>query len=1165
MPPPACPAEEELLAFHRGELPDTDLVRVGGHLETCPACEAALSAFEWEADPVLRALRSTLVASTALAEAAGAPQGYEIEAELGRGGMGVVHLARDMRLNRRVALKRLRHEDPEERARFRAEAEAVARLSHPNIVQVYEVGEHAGRPFLALEYVDGGSLDRHLRGRPLPPSEAAAVLEPLARAVHFAHTRGIVHRDLKPANILLQGASGEGQGAGEADGSSLAHCQPKVTDFGIAKRLDPGASQTRTGAVIGTPAYMAPEQAEGKRTVGPAADTYALGVILYEMLTGRPPFAGDSAFETLRQVIEQDPVPPRRLLPRLPRDLQTVCLKCLAKDPARRYASAADLADDLRRFLDGRPVAARPVGAAERLWKAARRQPVVAGLAAAVVACATAGVGLVTWKWLEAVAARDEADHNAAAERTARGVAVRLAAAEREARAVADQKTSDERRARVAAELHQARLALGQGQLMCEQGDLARGLLWLARALDRAERAGDPDLARAVRLNLAGWSELLPRPGPLMAYHNPVRTGAFRPDGKTVVTGGENGQVHVLDAATGRPAGDPLPQGFNLRFVGEKPIVLHLVYSRDGRRMAAAQGNGLARLWPDADRPAAVFLHHPEPSVWAVAFSPDGTRLATACGDGLVRQWDAATGRPVGSPLRLGDRMAFAATYARDGDRLILLGGGRFSGVRVWDADTGEDLGRLTEDGVEVFDVVPAPGDRTVLVCGERAAWLWDVATRTRIGEPLPHPDRVATADFSPRDRTVVTACHDGVARLWEADTGRPLGVSFRHPGSLRTARFSTDGRRVLVGGMDGTARLWDVPPRRAVGPPMVHDQPIIAAAFGPGGTTVLTADTQRAVVWPAGDPPREFRHPGSGLRTAALSPDGSLLALSDWTDTVRLHRTADGSAAATVPHRHGGSKVVFSPDGRRLLLAPGSSAPGGGGVSLWDVAGDRPRRLDVLKPDVLVRAVAFRPPDGRHVLLGTDDRSAVLCDTDTGKAVGRPLGPHPDVVAAVAFRPDGAAAATGCRDGTIRLWDVATGSPLGPPFGHRAAVSALAFAPDGRTVLSASADGTARFWDAKTGLTVGPPLRHGDAVQAAGYGPDGRQVVTGSRDGAAQRWRAPAGGLLGSADRIALWLEGLTGLELDAAGAVQALGEATRQERADRLAAGGPPPQPAD
>jgi serine/threonine protein kinase len=312
--------------------------------------------------------------------------GYEILAELGRGGMGVVYQARQVSLNRVVALKMIlsgEHASARDRRRFRVEAEAVAQLQHPNIVQIHEVGEQNGRPYLALEFVNGGSLAQRLSGGPLPAREAAHIARELAQAADYAHQRGIIHRDLKPANILLQGSShgstriSTDQKPEDAHSSIRVHpCSSvaKISDFGLAKRLDAETGPTRTGTVLGTPNYMAPEQAEGRtRDIGPATDVYALGAILYEMLTGRPPFQAATLLATLEQVRCQEPLPPTSLRRDLPRDLETICLKCLQKDPRQRYASASDLAEDLRRFLDGELISARSFTLVDRLARTLNR------------------------------------------------------------------------------------------------------------------------------------------------------------------------------------------------------------------------------------------------------------------------------------------------------------------------------------------------------------------------------------------------------------------------------------------------------------------------------------------------------------------------------------------------------------------------------------------------------------------------------------------------------------------------------------------------------------------------------------------------------------------------------------------------------------------------
>jgi eukaryotic-like serine/threonine-protein kinase len=336
-----------------------------------------------------------------------AVRGYAILGELGRGGMGVVYKARQVGLDRLVALKMIlagAHARDQDLERFRAEAQAVARFQHPNIVQIYEVGEADGLPFFSLEFVDGGTLAGKIAREPQAPRFAAETVEALARAMQYAHERGILHRDLKPANVLLA-----------HDGT------PKITDFGLAKRLEQDSGQTQAGAILGTPSYMAPEQALGQTArVGPATDVYALGATLYDLLTGRPPFAGTSVLETLQMVRTREPVPPGQLAAKLPKDLETVCLKCLQKDPARRYPGAGELADDLRRYLDGRPIVARPVGAAGRAWRWAKRNPWVAGLGSATAALLLAVAVITSVLSYGLHLKRNEAEANFRAAETAR-------------------------------------------------------------------------------------------------------------------------------------------------------------------------------------------------------------------------------------------------------------------------------------------------------------------------------------------------------------------------------------------------------------------------------------------------------------------------------------------------------------------------------------------------------------------------------------------------------------------------------------------------------------------------------------------------------------------------------------------------------------------------
>jgi hypothetical protein len=396
-----CPDAATLQRLLTDGLPAAEQAPLQQHIDACPTCQQVLERLIGTLPGAVDAIapgQSTQPRTEVVAPSTGPPSGppaqvpgYDVLGEVGRGGMGVVYKARQLGLGRVVALKMILaggHAGAQELARFQAEAEVVARLQHPNIIQIFEVGQTDGRPFLALEFCGGGSLAGKVNGTPLQPLAAAELAQTLARAVHAAHEAKVIHRDLKPANVLLT-----------ADGT------PKITDFGLAKKLDE-AGQTQSGMVMGTPSYMAPEQAGGKTgNLGPPTDVYALGAILYEFLTGRPPFKAASTLETIQQVVADEPVPPSSLQPKTQRDLETICLKCLQKQPARRYASALELAEDLRRFQAGEPIHARPVGRSERLAKWCRRHPGVAALSAALALLLLVAGGLVTWQWQEAEAA----------------------------------------------------------------------------------------------------------------------------------------------------------------------------------------------------------------------------------------------------------------------------------------------------------------------------------------------------------------------------------------------------------------------------------------------------------------------------------------------------------------------------------------------------------------------------------------------------------------------------------------------------------------------------------------------------------------------------------------------------------------------------------------
>jgi WD40 repeat protein/serine/threonine protein kinase len=1107
--------------------------------------------------------------------------GYEVLAELGRGGMGVVYQALHLQLKRPAAIKMIlagTHAGAEELTRFRIEAEAAARLRHPNIIQIYEVGEwRSGEggpavPFLALEYAEGGSLARHLAGTPRPAREAAALVETLARAIHHAHQQGIIHRDLKPGNVLLAVSRSDKQGClslGPADKQDACRYEPKVTDFGLAKFLDGGQTAgTGTDAILGTPSYMAPEQAAGRsKEIGPAADVYALGAILYECLTGRPPFRGTTPLETLDQVRLQEAVPPRQLQPSCPRDLDTICLKCLRKEPARRYATALDLAEDLHRYLDGRPISARPVGRLERGWRWCRRNPVVALLVAGVILSVLGGLaGSLFYAFAEqATAAR-------------------------------------EREQRVRNQRLLAGSVLDQGQQRCEQGDLGPGLLLFAGGLKQAEEASAADLADAFRLELAAWGRRFTPLRAVLPHPQPVHQALFSPDGRRVLTISTDRHARFWDPATGQLIGAAVPDPYLIGPAG---------FSPDGKTAVLGAADGQVQLWdPATAQPIGEILRH-RGAVHAAIFSPDGKKVLTGGDDRTARLWDAATSKPVGQPL-LHDGPVIRAAFAPDGATFLTVSGHPVQGpwkvqlwdvdgkqiapafpgegvngvvafspdlkraltatkkrfldttseTQLWDAARGEPLGKpLPAEGV-VNAAAFSPDGQRVLTANLNTARLWNAGTGQPIGPPLVHSRSLAPLTWAPDGRTVLTEGSDGRARLWDAATGKPIGQELSGHLSIRARAFSPDSRFLATGGTDGTVRLWDVSTGQLAGEPLSHVGELSAVAFSPDSRLLLTATSNstftpaEARLWEmAGgdmlDAPLQHQQP---VRAAAFSPDGKLVATGSADKTARVWDAETGQPLS--PSLKQGDEVwtvAFSPDGKTLLTGStntlsGSSelwlrelpegkplgqpfrdragllaavfSPDGrslltgwdkGGARLWDLKG---RQIVAPLPQPgFVSSVAFSP-DGKVILTRSGDKAARLWDASMGRLIGKPL-EHGGGVTAAAFSPAAPLVVTAGKDRTARLWNAATGEARGV-LTHPDEVLAVAFSPDGRTVLTGCADKLARPWTVETGKVVGPSFLHRGSVLAVAFSPDGRFVLTGSADRTARLWQRSTGKPLG-------------------------------------------------
>jgi WD40 repeat protein len=972
---------------------------------------------------------------------------YELLEEIARGGMGVVFKARQVSLNRTVALKMVLAGDlasAGEVQRFRNEAEAAALMDHPNIVPVYDVGAQGGWHYFSMKLIEGGSLAQRLGrgawtlGTKDDCRRAAALIATVARAVHYAHQRGILHRDLKPGNVLL-GEQGE----------------PLVTDFGLAKRLDETAGLTQTGAIVGTPGYMAPEQAAGKhRDLTTAADVYGLGAILYELLTGRPPFKGENVLDTLLQVREAKPLRPWALNPRVDADLETVCLKCLEKEPARRYASAEVLADDLERWQRGEPVRARRTGLLERTWKWARRRPGLALMTGFIAVCLVLslamGVGLY-----RSQTQKTRTEGLLALETSQRQTEERL-----RGEAQAAKETAEQERGRA-----QAQEALARRYLYFSRINMADRAWHEARGGPMLELLQEQVPARSGSEDPRGFewyylwrlahSSLLTLEG----HTGSVTCVCFSPDGKRMATGSVDQTVKLWDAATGQEV---------LSLRGHTAHVVSVCFSPDGKRLAAAAGDQAVKVWDAVSGQETLTLKGHTGNVLRVCFSPDGKRLASASVDKTVRVWDAATGQEVLSFLG-DDGTVNDVCFSPDGKRLAAAPGDRT--VRVWDAATGQATLTL-----------------------KKAGWGW-----------------ISGVCFSPDSKRLASVAADGVVKVWDAASGqevltlkgRAVDASYGGPAQPSRVCFSPDGTRLASASEGQTVKVWDAATGQEALTLTGHTGPISGVCFSPSGKRLASASEDKTVrVWDVTTDQEALVLKGHtrDVNGVCFSPDGKRLASTSADDTLRVWDVATGQEALA-PQRHskGVFGVCFSPDGQRL--AGGS---GDGTIRVWGAATGR--EMLALKPHSgRVTGVCFSP-DGQRLAGGSDDGTIRVWDAATGREMLTLKG-----YAGVCFSPDGQRLAGGSGE-TIRVWDAATGREMLTLKGYAGGVSGLCFSPNGERLAAASLDYTVKVWDTGTGQEALIIKGHTGSVKSVCFSPDGKRLASAGSDATVRVWDAATG-----------------------------------------------------
>jgi WD40 repeat protein len=1058
---------------------------------------------------------------------------YRIVRQIGRGGMGIVYEAEQEALGRRVALKVLlgpAAQDSKLMARFRRESRTAAQLHHTNIVPVFDVGQQGNLCYYAMQFIRGQALDEVFRElqrlrsgslpgsakeiaapagslarslwtgeyepaaangtvdqKPLPspavepvpgPAETTAAALPdhselssvasnyqrycrnvarlglqVAQALAYAHAHGIIHRDIKPANLLL-------------DTSGVLW----VSDFGLVKTQDPAL--TDTGDLVGTLRYMAPERFRGECDA--LADVYALGLTLYELLVLRPAFDGKDRLHLAEQIGCQEPARLRALDPRIPRDLETILMKAIEKDPKRRYASAEDMAEDLRRYLADEPIKARRIGPLERLGRWGRRNPLVAGLSTAVVLIAAIGFAGVFGQMQVAQANERQASANAA----------KAEKKEQEANQQRDEAQRQRDEVRALNEKLQAKEAQLQRTLYAAHMNLAQHV-WDAGGIERVRellelhrpKAGETDLRHFE------WHYLnrLCHAGLLTLKAGAVNSVAFSPDGKRVAISSDGrggppvpgpGEVKVWDAQTGQ------------ELLTIKGGGWHGAYSPDGKRLASACFDNTVKVWDAQTGQELLSLKGHTSMITSVVFGPDGKRLATSSGM-EVKVWDAQTGREV-LTLKGHTQDVYSVVFNPDGKRLASTSGvGGDATVKVWDAQTGQEL--LTFKGGKFSLAFSPDGKRLASLTGNTVK-VWDAQTGQEL-LTFKGAGPAFSVAFSPDGTRVVTGAMDRIIRMWDAHTGQELFALKGHDGRVDRVVFSLDGTRLASASSDGTVKIWDATTRPEI---------------------------------------RTFKEPTASIGRIAFSPDGKRLAGASWKDnTVKVWDARTGQELLSLKGAAG--NVAYSPDGKRLASSSGNDNT----VHVWDAQTGQELRVLKMQSVGSQISVAYSP-DGKRLAAGSWDRSRreagelKIWDAQTGqellslKGGGNNLTFSPDGKLLAAGRGPAGFGGPGGSRSEVKVWDTQTGQELLTLKLNRLPIVSMAFSPDCKRLVSNSSPhdmqgppgtGEVKVWDAQTGHELLTLKGHTSMITSVVFSPDGKRLASlGFWDQTVKVWDAQTG-----------------------------------------------------
>ena len=1002
--------------------------------------------------------------------------GYEILQELGRGGMGVVYKARHLKLNRLVALKMIlsgAHAGSSDILRFLTEAEAVASFQHPNVVQVFEVSQHNKLPFMALEFVDGGTLAGKLIDGPMSARKAAQLVETMARGMNAAHQAGIVHRDLKPDNVLLT-----------KDGV------PKITDFGLAKRVQGGSGLTQTGAIMGTPSYMAPEQAggEGKR-VGPAADLYALGAILYCCLTGRPPFQAENPLDTVLKVVSDDPKPPKQINPKVPRDLETICLKCLDKSPQKRYPHAEALAEDLRRWQQGKPITARPVGRVERTVKWVRRNQGITALIMLVFLVMVFGFSGVIWSL--GVALKNEQQMKVERQRAYDAL---LEADEQKFLAIEKTRKATEALKIAAREKLRAEKQLDRAEWQIYLGNLREAQL----ALDVGDFGTAKDRLEDCRWDFRGWEHdhlftRLHHGIVTMRGHTGVlRCVAFSPDGRRIASGcGGDRRIIVWDALTGQP----------VHHLSYKGNVASISFSPNGKQLVSATGNEIL-VW-DVNTGEKRVINSHKKGVTCVNFSPDGQRILSGSSDGTMRIWEVRTGKQL-SKIKTGSNASSTVRYSPDGKYIVSA-----HPLQIWDPETGRKVVRLltkeTLGGIQDIKYSP-DGLRIVAAGGSGILQTWDAKTGQPLQSFIGHTGVVRSACFSPDGRQLVSASVDQTVKLWDVETGEEVRMFRGHSSTVACVDISPDGRRIVSGGHDQTVKIWDSRSTTEPVPCPENKGRVAWHCYSSDGKLLVTpsAPYRNLVLWDTSTGRKLKTFQGNDLNDPvefAFSPDGKRLVSrhrgggiiirdSDTGEIFHSIKEETDKTTSLAYHPHRPEFVTGCQSG--LVHVRNAET----GKIIESIPGHRN----------WVMSLAYSP-DGKLLASGSADSTINLRNAHSRKLL-HTIRFSGKGIQCIAFSPDGNQLVAGSRDGSIRKVHIATGREELHVEGHTGPVISLDYHPNGKRILSGSDDGTFRLWDSETGYQLLTFRKHSSRVCAM-FSPDGKQIASGSSDRTIFLWNA--------------------------------------------------------